>query len=169
MIPNTSGLNRVRLISLVSCIIICFAGCRHRAADSNLPQPPTMGATLVVEFVWVSSPEDNLDTSRTVILSGRQVSTARDSRFVSCFGPGKKIVGCQGVGEFSTTSAQTPGLEFDGTETITTAQPGGWEIYSGGESSGGVNASQVCSVNVEPSRLVTVRITLGVDAGCAVQ
>jgi len=58
---------------------------------------------------------------------------------------------------------------YDGTETITNAQPGRWLVSAGGESSGGASASQTCSVNVESSRLVTIRITLGVDAGCALQ
>jgi hypothetical protein len=120
----------------------------------------------VVEFAWIASPEDNLGTARTVTLSGREVSAARDSRFVSCFGPDKKVAGCQVVGEFSTTSAYTPGLEYDATETLTNAQLGRWEVSASGESSGGANASQTCSVNIDSNHLVTIKITLGVDPGC---
>jgi hypothetical protein len=150
-------------------MVICYAGCRHRATSSNPSPPPASGANLVVEFAWVASPEDNLGTTRTVILSGRQVSMARDSRFVSCFGAGKKVAGCQAVGEFGTTSAYTPGLEFDGTETITNAQLGRWEVSASAESSGGASASETCSLNIDSNRLITVKMTLGADAGCAVQ
>ena len=167
--PSTRGMHNAGHIALAGLMAIGCAGCRHRATSLNPPQPPALGAPLVVEFAWVASAEDNLGTSRTVILSGKQVSVARDSRFVSCFGAGKGVSGCQAVSEFSTTSAYTPGLVYDGTETITNAQPGRWLVSAGGESSGGASASQTCSVNVESSRLVTIRITLGVDAGCALQ
>ena len=169
MMPSVSGLRRVGLLSLVSVMAMSCAGCRHGATSSGAPQPPALGATLVVEFAWVGSAEDNFGTTRTVILSGREVSTAHDSRFVSCFGTGEKAAGCQVVNEFTTPSATTPGLDYDGTETITNAQPGRWEVSAGGESSGGASASQTCSVNVDASRTVTAKITLGVDAGCAVQ
>jgi hypothetical protein len=122
-----------------------------------------------VEFAWTSAPEDDLGTNRTVILSGKQVSLARDSSYVSCFGADKRATGCQDIGEFSTTSVYTPGPEYDGTETINNVQLGRWEVTAAGESSGGVNASQTCSVNVDSNRLVTAKISLGVDAACSVQ
>ncbi len=124
---------------------------------------------MVVQFAWTASAEDNLGTNRTVILSGRQVSVASDSRYVSCFGADRNAAGCQFIGEFNTTSVFTPGLEYDRSETINNVQLGGWEVTAEGESSGGAYASQTCSLNVDSNRLVTVKISLGVDAGCSVQ
>jgi len=124
---------------------------------------------MVVDFAWTASPEDNLGNNRTVILSGRQVSSARDSSYVACFGADKRAAGCQDIGEFSTTSTYTPGPEYDGSETINNVQLGRWEVSAAGESSGGVNANQTCSLNVDSNRLVTVKISLGVDASCLVQ
>jgi hypothetical protein len=122
-----------------------------------------------VEFAWTATAEDNLGNNRTVILSGRQVSSPRDSSYVSCFGADKRATGCQDIGEFNTTSVFTPGPEYDGSETINNVQLGRWEVSAAGESSGGVNANQTCSANVDSNRLVTVKISLGVDAGCLVQ
>ena len=169
MIPNLSGLPKAGLIALIGLLMIHSSGCLHRAKSSNASPPQTAGATLVVHFTWTATPEDDLGTHRTVILSGREVSVARDSRFVSCFGADTRVTGCQAVGQFSTSTVYTPGPEYDGTETINNAQLGRWELSALGESSGTATASQTCSVNVDTNRLVTVKISLGVDAGCAVQ
>jgi hypothetical protein len=131
--------------------------------------PPVAGASLFVEFAWTASAEDELGTNRTVILSGKQVAVASDSRYVTCFGADKRATGCQDIGEFTTTSTYTPGPEYDGSETINNVQLGRWEVNASGESSGGVNANQTCSVNLDTNRLVTVKISLGVGAGCSVQ
>jgi hypothetical protein len=135
----------------------------------NAAPPPVAGATLLIQFAWTASPEDNLGTNRTVILSGKQVAVAVDSRYVTCFGADKNATGCQYVGEFTTTTAFTPGPEYDGSETITNAQLGRWEVSAAGESSGGANASQTCSADVDSNRLVTIKISIGVEPGCAVQ
>jgi len=169
MMPNRRGLHRAGLAALICFLAIHCSGCRHRATSQKASPPSVAGATLVVEFIWTATPEDDLGTNRTVILSGKQVSVASDSSYVSCFGPDKRARGCQDIGEFSTTSVYTPGPEYDGTETINNVQLGRWEVTAAGESSGGVNASQTCSVNVDSNRLVTVKISLGVDAGCSVQ
>jgi hypothetical protein len=167
--PDMSGLHRTGLIALIGFLVIHCSGCQHRATSSNPSPPPAAGATLVVEFAWTASPENDLGTNRTVTLSGKQVSVASDSRFVSCFGADKRATGCQVVGEFSTTSAYTPGPEYDGNETVTNVQLGRWEVTAAGESSGGINASQTCSVSLDSNRLVTVKIALGVEPGCTVQ
>jgi hypothetical protein len=169
MMPNRRGLHRAGLVALICFLVIHCSGCLLHAKSANASPPPVAGATLVVEFAWTASPEDDLGTNRTVILSGKQISVASDSRFVSCFGADKRATGCQDIGEFSTTSVYTPGPEYDGSETINNVQLGRWEATAAGESSGGVNASQTCSVNVDSTRLITVRISLGVDAGCLVQ
>jgi len=169
MIPNMSRLHRSGLIALIGLLVVDLGGCWHRVKNSNPPPAPVAGATLVVEFVWTASPEENLGTSRTVILSGRQSSVPRDSRFVSCFGADQRVAGCQFIGEFTTSSAYTPGPEYDGTETINNVQLGRWEVTAAAESSGGAAASQTCSANVDSNRLVTMKITLGADAACAVQ
>ena len=169
MMPNLSRLPRTGLIALIGLLVIHCNGCLHHAKSQDVSPPPVAGATLVVEFAWTASPDDNLGTTRTVILSGKQVSAASDSSYVSCFGADKRAAGCQDIGEFSTTSVYTPGPEYDGTETINNVQLGRWEVTAAGESSGGANATQTCSVNVDSNRLVTVKISLGVDAGCSVQ
>ena len=169
MMPNRSGLHISGLVALICFLVIHCSGCLHHAKNTNASPPPVAGATLVVEFAWTATPEEELGTNRTVILSGKQVSVASDSSYVSCFGADKRARGCQDIGEFSTTSVYTPGPEYDGTETINNVQLGRWEVTAAGESSGGVNASQTCSVNVDANRLVTVKISLGVDAGCSVQ
>jgi hypothetical protein len=140
----------------------------HHAKSAKTAPPTVAGATLVVEFAWTASPDDNLGTTRTVILSGRQVSSARDSSYVSCFGADKRI-GCQDIGEFNTTSVFTPGPEYDGYETINNAQLGRWQVSAAGDSNGGVNVNQTCSANLDTNRTVTIKISLGVDAGCSVQ
>ena len=164
-----SGLHRTGLVALIGFLAIHCSGCQHRAMSSNPSPPPAAGATLVVQFAWTASAEDDLGINRTVTLSGKQVSTASDSRFVSCFGADRNAAGCQFVDTFSTTSAYTPGPEYDGIQTITNVQLGRWEVTAAGESSGGVNASQTCSVSLDSNRLVTVKIALGVDPGCTVQ
>jgi hypothetical protein len=166
---NRRGLHSAGLVAVICFLVIQCSGCRHHATSQHASPPPVAGATLLVEFAWTATPEDDLGTNRTVILSGKQVSLARDSSYVSCFGADKRATGCQDIGEFNTTSVYTPGPEYDGTETINNVQLGRWEVTAAGESSGGVNASQTCSVNVDSTRLVTVKISLGVDAGCSVQ
>ena len=169
MMTKLSGLPRIGFTALIGLLVIHCSGCLLHAKSANASPPPVAGATLVVEFAWTATPEDDLGTNRTVILSGKQVSVASDSRFVSCFGADKRATGCQDIGEFSTTSVYTPGPEYDGSETINNVQLGRWEVTAGGESSGGTNATQTCSVNVDSNRLVTIKISIGVEPGCAVQ
>ena len=169
MAPNLSGLRRTGFIALMGLFVIHCSGCRHQATSQTDTPPTVAGATLVVEFAWTASPDDNLGTTRTVILSGRQVSAAKDLSYVSCFGANRRTAGCQDIGEFNTSSVFTHGLEYDGSETINNAQLGHWQVSAAGDSSGGANANQTCSVNVDSNRLVTVKISLGVDAGCSVQ
>ena len=169
MMPNRRGLHNAGLVALICFLVIHCSGCLHHAKSQDVSPPPVAGATLVVEFAWTASPDDNLGTTRTVLLSGRQVSSARDLRYVSCFGADRRTAGCQDIGEFYTSSVYTHGLEYDGSETINNAQLGRWQVSAAGDSSGGANATQVCSVNVDSTRLVTVKISLGVDAGCSVQ
>jgi len=168
MMPNRSGLDRAGLVALICFVVIHCSGCMHHATKQPVAPPTVAGATLVVEFTWTASPDDNLGATRTVILSGRQVSSAHDSSYVSCFAADKRT-GCQDIGEFSTTSVFTPGPEYDGSETINNAQLGPWQVSAAGDSSGGVNANQTCSLNLDTNRLVTVKVSLGVDAGCSVQ
>jgi hypothetical protein len=169
MMPNRRELHRAGLVALSCFLVIDCSGCLHRAKNAKASPPPVAGATLVVEFVWTANPEDDLGTTRTVILNGRLVSAPRDLSYVSCFGADRRTAGCQDIGEFNTTSVFTPGPVYDGTETINNAQLGHWQVAAAGDSSGGANANQTCSVNVDTNRLVTVKISLGVDAGCSVQ
>ena len=160
---------RAALVALLGLVAMHCTGCMHRAKSSVPSQTPASGATLVVEFAWNASPDDDLGTTRTVILSGKQVSKTHDSRYVSCFGADRRAAGCLLVGEFNTTSAYTPGLVYDGTDSVTNAQLGNWEVTAEGEASGGANASRTCAGDLDSARVVTLKITLGVDAGCAVQ
>jgi hypothetical protein len=165
--PSMSGLPKVARAALISLIALA-AGCHHATTPAPA-QPPSLAATLVVEFTWVASTDDDLGNTRTVALSGREVSAQHDSRFVSCFGPEKQPSGCQIVDDLSTTSAYTPGPVFDGGATISDAQLGHWVIAASAQSSSGIAVEHTCSVNLDSNRLVTLTITLGVDAGCAVQ
>lgn len=169
MMLNRRGLHRAGLLAVICFLVIHCSGCEHHATSQTAAPPTVAGATLVVQFAWTASPDDNLGNNRTVILSGRQVSSARDLSYVSCFGADRRTAGCQDIGEFYTSSVYTHGLEYDGSETINNAQLGRWQVSAAGDSSGGANATQVCSVNVDTNRLVTVKISLGVDAGCLIQ
>jgi hypothetical protein len=169
MTPNMSRLHRAGLVALIGLLVIDLSGCPHRATSTNPPSPPNLGAALTVQFAWDAASEDNLGITRSVTLSGKQLSAPVDSRFVSCFSEDKQAVGCLFIDEFNTTSAYTPGPEYDGVATISNAQLGRWEVTASGVSSGGATATQTCSVNLDSSRLVTVLITMGVEPGCSVQ
>jgi len=167
--PCRSGLHRVGLLALVGLLVIHLSGCPYRATSRNPSPPSVAGATMTVQFAWTAASEDNLGITRSVTLSGKQLSSASDSRFVSCFSADKQAPGCLFIDEFNTTSAYTPGPEYDGIATISNVQLGRWEVTAAGESSGGVTASQTCSVNVDTNRLVTVTLSLGMEPGCTVQ
>jgi hypothetical protein len=154
---------------LLGFLVIDLSGCPHNAKSPNPATPPNLGASLTVQFAWTAASEDNLGISRSVTLSGKQLSAPVDSRYISCFSADKQAAGCLFVDEFNTTSAYTPGPEYDGVATISNAQLGRWEVTASGVSSGGAAATQTCSVNLDSNRLVTVLIIIGVEPGCSVQ
>jgi hypothetical protein len=155
--------------ALFSCLLMASSGCAHKLANSVPSPPPSAGATLKVELAWIANSQDDLSVTRTVVLTGKQLSAAPDSRFVSCFRSDKRIANCQFLGQFNPSIANASEPEFDGTENIANAQLGVWVVTATGEFSGGEVAEQNCAVDVDSSRVFTLKITLGVGPSCVVQ
>jgi hypothetical protein len=161
------GLPRqIILISVFLCLGGCVAG-PHSGSKPQSPPSSSYASTILVEFDWQASSQDNLGTGRTVTLTGREVSDPPGTAVTSCFGP-DRYSKCYYVSRYTATTLDRPGTDYSGTAYITNAQPGLWQLMAAGSSSGGASAAGSCTVQLDSGTRVSVQITLGVSAACVV-